>query len=141
MIVEWLGMRSVCSVSVASGAKSLHSFCNIAFVDFDAPESAVVQQRREFDVATAGRAETERIDDRHGKVDDLAAVRSRVVVIGLDNVPEEERGASVGGAQRELVVQPLLAVVPLQLLAYHVARLRGCDIDKPRNLAKSVTVE
>jgi glucosamine--fructose-6-phosphate aminotransferase (isomerizing) len=39
------------------------------------------------------------------------------------------------------VVQPLLAVVPLQLLAYHAARLRGCDIDKPRNLAKSVTVE
>jgi glucosamine--fructose-6-phosphate aminotransferase (isomerizing) len=31
--------------------------------------------------------------------------------------------------------------VPLQLLAYHVARLRKCDIDKPRNLAKSVTVE
>jgi glucosamine--fructose-6-phosphate aminotransferase (isomerizing) len=39
------------------------------------------------------------------------------------------------------VVQPLVAVVPLQLLAYHVALLRGCDIDKPRNLAKSVTVE
>jgi glucosamine--fructose-6-phosphate aminotransferase (isomerizing) len=39
------------------------------------------------------------------------------------------------------VVQPLVSVVPLQLLAYHVARLRGCDIDKPRNLAKSVTVE
>jgi glucosamine--fructose-6-phosphate aminotransferase (isomerizing) len=39
------------------------------------------------------------------------------------------------------IVQPLLAVVPLQLLAYHVARHRGCDIDKPRNLAKSVTVE
>jgi glucosamine--fructose-6-phosphate aminotransferase (isomerizing) len=39
------------------------------------------------------------------------------------------------------LIQPLLAVVPLQLLAYHVARLRGCDIDKPRNLAKSVTVE
>ena len=39
------------------------------------------------------------------------------------------------------VVQPLVAVIPLQLLAYHTARLRGCDIDKPRNLAKSVTVE
>jgi glucosamine--fructose-6-phosphate aminotransferase (isomerizing) len=39
------------------------------------------------------------------------------------------------------VIQPLLAVVPLQLLAYYVARRRGCDIDKPRNLAKSVTVE
>jgi glucosamine--fructose-6-phosphate aminotransferase (isomerizing) len=36
---------------------------------------------------------------------------------------------------------PLLAVVPLQLLAYHVAVARGCDVDKPRNLAKSVTVE
>jgi len=38
-------------------------------------------------------------------------------------------------------LQPLLTVVPLQLLAYHCAVLRGCDVDKPRNLAKSVTVE
>jgi glutamine---fructose-6-phosphate transaminase (isomerizing) len=36
---------------------------------------------------------------------------------------------------------PLLTVIPLQLLAYHIAVLRGCDVDKPRNLAKSVTVE
>jgi len=36
---------------------------------------------------------------------------------------------------------PLLTVVPLQLLAYHVAKMKGCDVDKPRNLAKSVTVE
>ncbi|HUP20684.1 MAG TPA: glutamine--fructose-6-phosphate transaminase (isomerizing) [Gemmatimonadota bacterium] len=36
---------------------------------------------------------------------------------------------------------PLLTVIPLQLLAYHVAVLRGCDVDRPRNLAKSVTVE
>ncbi|MBS4015587.1 MAG: SIS domain-containing protein, partial [Candidatus Latescibacteria bacterium] len=36
---------------------------------------------------------------------------------------------------------PLLNVIPLQLLAYHIAVLRGCDIDKPRHLAKSVTVE
>jgi glucosamine--fructose-6-phosphate aminotransferase (isomerizing) len=38
-------------------------------------------------------------------------------------------------------LQPIVSVVPLQLLAYHVARRRGCDIDQPRNLAKSVTVE
>jgi glucosamine--fructose-6-phosphate aminotransferase (isomerizing) len=37
--------------------------------------------------------------------------------------------------------QPLINIVPLQLLAYHIALLRGCDVDKPRNLAKSVTVE
>src|SRR5438045_5445118 len=38
-------------------------------------------------------------------------------------------------------LQPLLSVVPLQLLAYHAAVARGCNVDKPRNLAKSVTVE
>jgi glutamine---fructose-6-phosphate transaminase (isomerizing) len=38
-------------------------------------------------------------------------------------------------------LQPILTIVPLQLLAYHIAVLRGCDVDKPRNLAKSVTVE
>src|SRR5436190_862322 len=38
-------------------------------------------------------------------------------------------------------LQPLVSVVPLQLLAYHIALLRGCDVDRPRNLAKSVTVE
>ena len=36
---------------------------------------------------------------------------------------------------------PLLGVIPLQLLAYYIAVERGCDIDKPRNLAKSVTIE
>ncbi|TAG06576.1 MAG: glutamine--fructose-6-phosphate transaminase (isomerizing) [Cytophagia bacterium] len=39
------------------------------------------------------------------------------------------------------MLTPLLAVIPLQLLSYHIAIMRGCDVDKPRNLAKSVTVE
>lgn len=39
------------------------------------------------------------------------------------------------------IVAPLLTVIPLQLLAYHIAVLRGCNVDQPRNLAKSVTVE
>lgn len=39
------------------------------------------------------------------------------------------------------IVESLLAVIPLQLLAYHIALLRGCNVDQPRNLAKSVTVE
>jgi len=43
-------------------------------------------------------------------------------------------------ATHELLA-PLLTVLPLQLLAYHIALLRGCDVDQPRNLAKSVTVE
>jgi glucosamine--fructose-6-phosphate aminotransferase (isomerizing) len=39
------------------------------------------------------------------------------------------------------LLMPILLTVPLQLLAYHIAVLRGCDVDQPRNLAKSVTVE
>jgi glucosamine--fructose-6-phosphate aminotransferase (isomerizing) len=39
------------------------------------------------------------------------------------------------------LVNPILSTIPLQLFAYHIALLRGCDVDKPRNLAKSVTVE
>ena len=39
------------------------------------------------------------------------------------------------------LLTPVLMVVPLQLLAYHIAVRRGCDVDQPRNLAKSVTVE
>jgi len=38
-------------------------------------------------------------------------------------------------------VSPILATIPLQLFAYHIAVARGCDVDKPRNLAKSVTVQ
>jgi glucosamine--fructose-6-phosphate aminotransferase (isomerizing) len=44
-------------------------------------------------------------------------------------------------ATKHEFLNALLAVIPLQMLAYHVAKLRGCDIDQPRNLAKSVTVE
>jgi len=39
------------------------------------------------------------------------------------------------------LLAPVVVTVPLQLLAYHIATLRGCDVDRPRNLAKSVTVE
>src|SRR5690606_5892539 len=39
------------------------------------------------------------------------------------------------------VLTPILGAIPLQLLAYHIAAMRGCDVDRPRNLAKSVTVE
>ena len=38
-------------------------------------------------------------------------------------------------------LEPLLATIPLQLLSYHIAVMRGCNVDQPRNLAKSVTVE
>ena len=43
--------------------------------------------------------------------------------------------------QTEECLTPLLTVIPLQLFAYHIAVVKGCDVDQPRNLAKSVTVE
>ena len=43
--------------------------------------------------------------------------------------------------QSSYILSPLLSVIPLQLLAYHIAVKRGLNVDKPRNLAKSVTVE
>jgi glucosamine--fructose-6-phosphate aminotransferase (isomerizing) len=56
----------------------------------------------------------------------------------LDGVSEAVIKVPAG---RSSYLNALLSVVPLQMFAYHVARLRGCEIDQPRNLAKSVTVE
>ena len=56
-------------------------------------------------------------------------------------VPEGVADAVVSLDDYEEVLMPLQLIVPLQLFAYYMAVLRGCDVDKPRNLAKSVTVE
>lgn len=57
----------------------------------------------------------------------------------------EEMGKTANGMitipTTDELLLPSLGVVPLQLLSYYIALMRGCDIDKPRNLAKSVTVE
>ncbi len=55
----------------------------------------------------------------------------------VDKVSEE----TIKVPRTDWVLQPLLAILPLQLLAYHVARLNGLNVDQPRNLAKTVTVE
>ncbi len=78
-----------------------------------------------------------------GNIEEVRARRGPVLAIGDrgDAVLESLADHFLPIPAVPEVVQPLVAVVPLQLLAYHVARLKGCDIDKPRNLAKSVTVE
>ncbi len=79
-------------------------------------------------------------------VSNIEEVRARGGrVIALVTEDDEDLGTRVDHLIRvpktlELL-QPVLTAVPLQLLAYHVAVLRGCDVDQPRNLAKSVTVE
>ena len=56
-------------------------------------------------------------------------------------VPEGVADAVIRLDEYEDILMPLQLIVPLQLFAYYMAVLRGCDVDKPRNLAKSVTVE
>ena len=60
---------------------------------------------------------------------------------GLDRVLHPERDALIRLPPSPALTSPIVATVPLQLLAYHIAVRRGCDVDQPRNLAKSVTVE
>ena len=101
----------------------------LALIDAELPTVAIVP-----DDELAGRnlAAIEQINARNG----------RVAAITHPDVP-----ASAGEAWRITVpksepeLDPILLTVPLQLLAYHAARVLGHDIDKPRNLAKSVTVE
>jgi len=67
------------------------------------------------------------------------------IVLALTDEPSPELTAKADHVhvvpRTHELLSPLLMVLPLQLLAYHMALLRGCDVDQPRNLAKSVTVE
>jgi len=70
--------------------------------------------------------------------------RDGIILALIEGEPSE----IIGPAQNQFVIHPssewlspVLFSLPLQLLAYHVAVLRGTDVDQPRNLAKSVTVE
>jgi glucosamine--fructose-6-phosphate aminotransferase (isomerizing) len=59
----------------------------------------------------------------------------------LSSLLEPSQDVLVTLPEAPALLMPIIAVVPLQLLAYHIAVRRGCDVDQPRNLAKSVTVE
>ena len=86
-------------------------------------------------------------DEIYNKVisnmEEVKARKARIIAIayeGDDNIKNySDHIIYVPGVRKML--SPLLTAIPLQLLAYHMAVLKGCDVDKPRNLAKSVTVE
>lgn len=102
----------------------------IALIDERMPVVVLAPMDRTFDKVVSNIQE---IKARNGKIiavtdhpsDELRALSDHMIL-----VPRIHR-----------VVFPLLATIPLQLMAYHMATLRGCDVDQPRNLAKSVTVE
>ena len=65
---------------------------------------------------------------------------SFTITIKLNDI-DVESDYNIDVPEVNKMLQPILAVIPLQMLSYEVAKLRECDIDKPKNLAKSVTVE
>jgi glutamine---fructose-6-phosphate transaminase (isomerizing) len=76
----------------------------------------------------------------------MAEVRARgahVIAVATEGSAQVAEHAEevVEVPRTDWMLQPLLAVIPLQLLAYYIARARGLNIDQPRNLAKTVTVE
>ena len=78
-----------------------------------------------------------------GNIEEVTARGGRIIALTeTDNYQVQERVESVISVpQVPLDLSPSVLVAPLQLLAYHIADLRGTDVDQPRNLAKSVTVE
>ena len=80
-------------------------------------------------------------DKVRSNIEQVKARGGRVISVGSDAKSHAIAEESIPVPTSSEWLSPILNVVPLQLLAYHIANLRGCDIDKPRNLAKSVTVE
>jgi glucosamine--fructose-6-phosphate aminotransferase (isomerizing) len=102
----------------------------IALVDEHTPSVFIIPQGTTYDKVMAN---MEEVKARGGPIIAVASKDDPHVeavaddVIHIPDVPA--------------IIQPIVSVIPLQLLSYHIALLRGCDVDKPRNLAKSVTVE
>ncbi|RMD79958.1 MAG: SIS domain-containing protein, partial [Chloroflexi bacterium] len=76
-------------------------------------------------------------------IEQVRARHGQVIAIGHlgDELLAEKAHHLIGVPATLPLLQPVLNVIPLQMFAYHIAVLRGCDADQPRNLAKSVTVE
>jgi len=74
-------------------------------------------------------------------IKEVKARGAKVIFVTNQNINDDFYDIKIDISRVNELLQPILTIVPLQLLAYEVAKLNKCDIDKPRNLAKSVTVE
>jgi glucosamine--fructose-6-phosphate aminotransferase (isomerizing) len=83
------------------------------------------------------------LDKILSNAEEVKARGAEVIAIATEGQSRVERVAdrTVYVPRTDWILQPILAVIPLQLLAYHIARLRDLNVDQPRNLAKTVTVE
>ena len=102
----------------------------IALIDENMPVLAIATDSKVYEKVVAN---IEEVRARDGIVIALATKKNKEIKKKADHV--------FYMSQTLEILSPIVNVIPLQLLAYHIAALRGCDVDQPRNLAKSVTVE
>jgi glucosamine--fructose-6-phosphate aminotransferase (isomerizing) len=102
----------------------------IALIDEEMPVFVIATQGHSYEKVVSN---IEEVKARKGKIIAIVTAGDTHVRKLADHVIEIPKSDDI--------LAPLLTVVPLQLLSYHVAVMRGCNVDQPRNLAKSVTVE
>ncbi len=102
----------------------------LALIEDNVPVVALATQQELFDKTVSN-------------IQEVNARGASVLALAMEGHREVEKVAdkTIYIPQTHSILTPILTVIPLQLLAYHTAVARGCDVDKPRNLAKSVTVE
>lgn len=102
----------------------------LALIEEGVPVIALASQEQLFDKMVSN-------------IKEVAARGASVLALAMEGNEEIEKVAdhTLYIPSTHPMLAPVLTVIPLQLLAYHVSVARGCDVDKPRNLAKSVTVE
>ena len=101
----------------------------LALIDKDMPVIALVPDNEHLDKITSNIAE-------------VAARRGKVFTVGpLMKTEINKQGGHIKIPKTLDLLNPIISVVPMQLIAYYTAVLKGTDVDRPRNLAKSVTVE
>lgn len=103
------------------------------------PIALIDEEMPVFVIATAG-ASYEKVVSN---IQEVKARKGKIVAIVTkgDKTVKEIADHIIEIPETDDVLVPLLSVIPLQLLSYHIAVMRGCNVDQPRNLAKSVTVE
>lgn len=102
----------------------------IALIDEEMPVVVIATNRGTYEKVVSNIQE---VKARKGKIIAIVTEGDKTVKAMADHIIEVP--------ETEEMLVPLIATIPLQLLSYHIAVMRGCNVDQPRNLAKSVTVE
>jgi glucosamine--fructose-6-phosphate aminotransferase (isomerizing) len=102
----------------------------IALIDDDMPVVVIATQDSTYEKIVSN-------------IEEVKARRGRVIAVVSEGDDKLDRlvDYTIPIPMTLDLLQPIISIIPLQLLAYHIAVMRGCDVDQPRNLAKSVTVE